>query len=107
MAFLPYRRYSSMDVAPFEWDPAKDAENFVKHGVSFLEAQLAFSDERRVIARDVAHSAGEPRFYCFGRIERGVLTVRFTVRSGVIRIIGAGFWRKGKAAYESKNPLHG
>ena len=23
----------------FEWDPAKDAENQRKHGVSFLEAQ--------------------------------------------------------------------
>lgn len=49
----------------------------------------------------------EERFYCFGRVERGVLTVRFTYRDGVIRIIGAGFWRKGKAVYEQENNLHG
>jgi uncharacterized DUF497 family protein len=56
----------------FEWDPAKEAENQRKHGVSFREAQLAFLDPERVIARDVAHSLVEPRFYCFGRLGKGV-----------------------------------
>ena len=28
----------------FDWDPAKDASNRVKHGVSFEAAQLAFDD---------------------------------------------------------------
>jgi uncharacterized protein len=74
----------------FEWDPAKDAHNQRKHGVAFVEAQLAFLDPSRVIARDVSHSKGEPRFYCFGETGDGVLTVRFTYRGEVIRIIGAG-----------------
>ncbi len=39
--------------ASFEWDPDKDAENQRKHGVSFLEAQVAFLDPSRVIARDM------------------------------------------------------
>lgn len=30
----------------------------------------------------------------------GVLMVRFTYREEVIRIIGAGYWRKGKAIFE-------
>ena len=68
---------------------------------------LAFADARRIIGNDLAHSALEQRFFCLGRLEKGVLTVRFTVRSGVIRIIGAGFWRKGKAIYERESPLHG
>ena len=38
--------------ADFDWDPAKDAENLRKHGVSFGEAQIAFLDPGRVIARD-------------------------------------------------------
>ena len=96
-----------MEVARFEWDPAKDLENRRKHGVSFFEAQRAFADARRIIGPDVAHSAQEPRYFCLGLLEQGVLTVRFTLRSGVIRIIGAGFWRKGKAIYEAENPLHG
>jgi hypothetical protein len=90
----------------FEWDPAKEAENQRKHGVSFREAQLAFLDPKRVIARDVAHSQVEPRFYCFGRLGKGVLSVRFTYRDKVIRIIGAGYWRKGKKVYETQRKLH-
>lgn len=89
--------------ARFEWDPEKDAENQRKHGVSFLEAQYAFADPRRVIARDLSHSQTEERFYCFGEAGGGVLTVRFTYRASVIRIIGAGYWRKGKAIYEREN----
>ena len=95
-----------MDYARFEWDPAKDVENLGKHGVRFAEAQLAFSDERRVIEEDSAHSESEPRFFCIGRVEQGILTVRFTWRSDVIRIIGAGFWRKGRITYERENSLH-
>ena len=80
--------------------------NQAKHGVPFSQAQFAFADPLRVIARDLDHSATEDRFYCFGRVEASVLTVRFTYRGGVIRIIGAGFWRKGKAVYEQENRLH-
>ena len=90
----------------FEWDPAKDAENQRKHGVSFREAQLAFLEPKRVVARDMAHSQAEARFYCFGRVGKGVLSVRFTYRDKVIRIIGAGYWRKGKKLYETQRKLH-
>jgi hypothetical protein len=31
------------------------------------------------------------------------MTVRFTYRAGVIRIFGAGYWRKGKKIYEREN----
>ena len=84
-----------MDVPDFEWDEAKDAANRDKHGVSVVDAQYAFLDRQRVIARDKAHGGGEKRYYCFGtdREGAGVLTVRFTCRSGRIRIIGAGYWR--------------
>ena len=94
-----------MSGASFEWDSGKDAENQAKHGVAFAEAQYAFADPHRVIATDVAHSADERRFYCFGMVGGGVMTVRFTYRSGVVRIIGAGYWRKGKRIYEKANPV--
>ena len=95
-----------MDVVRFEWDPDKDSENYAKHGVSFTEAQVAFADERCVFIEDLVHSAEEPRYYGIGRIDKGILTVRFTLRSDVIRIIGAGFWRKGKVIYERENSLY-
>lgn len=90
----------------FEWDSDKDSENQRKHGIAFVRAQYAFADPRRVIARDETHSQTEARFYCFGEVDGGVLTVRFTYRAAVIRIIGAGYWRKGKAIYERENQLH-
>ena len=90
----------------FDWDPDKDAENRRKHGVSFAEAQAAFLDPGRVIARDLKHSRSERRFYCLGRVADGVLTVRFTYRGNVIRIIGAGYWRRGKKLYEEHTKIH-
>jgi uncharacterized DUF497 family protein len=96
-----------MSAAHFEWDPDKNDENQRKHGVAFVDAQYAFADPCRVIAEDVSHSDEEPRYYCFGEVAGGVLTVRFTYREGVIRIIGAGYWRKGKALYEQQNHIHG
>lgn len=92
-----------MHKARFEWDQNKSAENQEKHGVAFSLAQYAFADPRRVITEDLAHSDDETRYFCFGEVEGGILTVRFTYRGGVIRIIGAGYWRKGKAIYECEN----
>ena len=55
------------------------------------------------MARDLKHSAVEERFYLMGWAGGGVMTVRFTLREGIIRILGAGYWRKGKAVYEKTN----
>ena len=95
-----------MAATRFDWDPDKEIENQGKHGVAFVQAQFAFADPKRVIARDITHSKTEERFYCFGEVDGGVLTVRFTYRASVIRIIGAGYWRKGKAIYERENKIH-
>jgi uncharacterized DUF497 family protein len=96
-----------MAKARFAWDQNKDDKNQKKHRVSFAFAQLAFADSRRVIAQDLAHGPGEQRYYCFGQVGAGILTVRFTYREGVIRILGAGYWRKGKRIYERENQVHG
>ena len=90
----------------FEWDEKKDQENQDKHGVAFGLAQFAFADPDRVIAEDLSHSSNEARHYCFGRVEDGILTVRFVYRGNVIRIFGAGYWRKGKQIYERENQIH-
>jgi hypothetical protein len=94
-----------MSKTMFEWDDGKDKENQRKHGVSFSDAQHTFADSKRVIAQDLSHSKTEVRFYCFGKVSDGIMTVRFTYRNDVIRIIGAGYWRKGKKIYE-KHQIH-
>jgi uncharacterized DUF497 family protein len=96
-----------MTKASFEWDPEKDLTNLVTHGISFSEAQYAFDDPRRVIAEDLAHSTElEKRYFCFGKCGDGVVTVRFTYRQHVIRIFGAGYWRRGLRIYEKANKVH-
>lgn len=96
-----------MGTVRFEWDERKNRENHAKHGVPFEEAQYAFADPNRVIAEDVSHSKKEKRYYCFGRVEEGIMTVRFTYRGNVIRIFGAGYWRRGREIYEKENKVHG
>lgn len=109
MAIHPYCYYNfSMSKSNFEWDESKNLENQEKHGVSFYDAQHAFKDERRVIAEDLLHSQDEKRYFCFGLNQEnsGILTVRFTYRNNQIRIIGAGYWRKGRKIYEQANSIH-
>jgi uncharacterized DUF497 family protein len=78
-----------------------------KHGVSFYQAQMAFLDPSRIIAEDLEHSHSEKRYYCFGKVDQGILTVRFTYRSNKIRIIGAGYWRQGRKIYEkAQSKIH-
>lgn len=95
-----------MAEARFEWDSKKDQDNQDKHGVSFALVQFAFADPRRIVAEDLSHSSNEKRHYCFGWVDGGVMTVRFTFRGGVIRIFGAGYWRKGRRIYEQENQVH-
>jgi uncharacterized DUF497 family protein len=90
----------------FEWNSAKDIQNQKKHGVSLALAQLAFLDHNRVILEDLEHSDEEKRYYCLGSVAGGIMTVRFTYRKNKIRIIGAGYWRKGKKIYETENKIY-
>jgi uncharacterized protein len=86
----------------FEWDENKNRENRDKHDVSFNEAQYAFFDKQRIILKDEKHSQKENRYFCIGKTENGIVTVRFSMRKENIRIFGAGFWRTGRKLYEKK-----
>lgn len=87
----------------FEWDTKKAQENIKKHGVDFFEAVYAFLDPNRIIAVDEAYSRNEERYFCIGKVGSQIMTVRFTYRRKKIRIIGAGYWRKGRKFYEEEN----
>ena len=96
------------DEPEFEWDDYKNLENQIKHGVSFLEATHAFLDPKHIIMRDDSHSHNEERYFCLGlnKKQTNILTVRFTFRKKKLRIIGAGYWRKGRRLYEQENQIH-
>lgn len=48
------------------WDPAKDATNWVKHGVDFSEAASVLDDPFSTTWPDPDHSRGEQRFITLG-----------------------------------------
>ena len=88
----------------FEWDEAKNEANIAKHGVSFKEATKAFSDEKALTAYDSVHSTEtEFRYNLVGKVDDRVATVSYTIRNEKIRIISAGFYRKGRRIYEKRN----
>ena len=71
----------------FEWDPAKNAANLKKHGISFEEAATIF-DGPVLSGRD--DSLDEPREKSFGLIGGLVVAcVIHTDRDDRIRIISA------------------
>ena len=87
----------------FEWDRRKEWVNAKKHGVNFVTAAEAFEDPDIRIFFDSVHSRQEARWFCLGRVGNKILTVRFTYRENKIRIIGAGYWRKGERYYYEKD----
>ena len=88
----------------FEWDEKKSQTNLNKHKISFQDAMEAFFDKNRIILEDLKHTTSrEKRYYCIGKAKDGILTVRFTYRNGIIRILNAGYWRKEQRIYEKLN----
>ena len=76
-------------VLRFEWDEKKNAKNKKKHGVSFEEAAMVFSDPRRYEQYDAVHSLFERRWITIGLTGIKALFVSFTERNNKIRIISA------------------
>ena len=84
----------------FTWDPNKETINIDKHDVDFTTAAKVFKDVKRKIFTDSQHSKSETRYFCIGKVDNKILTIRFSYRKNKIRIIGAGYWRKGRRYYE-------
>lgn len=76
----------------FDWDQAKAASNFRKHGVSFEDAKSVFYDEYAIQFDDEPHSSQEERFLLLGMSSSAqlLLVCHCERDSGdVIRIISA------------------
>jgi uncharacterized protein len=72
----------------YEWDPAKAASNYRKHGVHFADAVGVFEDGRAITIEDT--SADEERFKTLGTDFLGrILVVAYTPRGNRIRLISA------------------
>jgi hypothetical protein len=76
----------------FEWDPAKNAENKHKHGVSFEEAQAVFYDDWGILIDDEHEPGREERFVLIGMsatLRVLVVSHCYRARDQVIRRISA------------------
>ena len=76
----------------FEWDRKKARSNLAKHGVSFEEAQTAFSDEGGMLLDDPESSADEERFVLLGlsaKLRILVVVHCYREAEAVIRLISA------------------
>lgn len=69
-----------------DFDPAKDAINRWKHGVSLVLAEILFAGPHRSIADD-RFDYGEVRMVAFGRIEGRVFACVYVDRDGLRRVI--------------------
>ncbi len=78
-----------MDDGAFEWDEAKNAENYAKHGVDFERACWAFADPFAIERLDQREDYGEDRVILVGTAEGVVLVVVYTERDGRLRLISA------------------
>ena len=86
----------------FEWDPRKEVQNIIKHGIDFTTASTIWDGvvyERPDDRRDY----GEDRFQAFGIVGNRILTVVFTWRGSTRRLISARRASRGeKGSFEAE-----
>jgi len=91
----------------FEWDPKKELENFMDHGVHFKTAINAFYDHFRMERYDDDSSKIEERWQTMGFF-KDVLFVVYTERADAIRIISARVAEPfERRIYHGNSEIHG
>lgn len=94
-----------MQSTEFEWDDAKAADNFAKHGISFDAASRVFQDPFAIERLDDRRDYGEERFVIVGMVDERLLFVAFTMRADRIRIVSArGAEPMERREYHEENP---
>ena len=72
----------------FDWDENKSKSNLEKHSISFEKAKEIFEDQNAV--EFLGNSSSEMRIMRIGKtFNRILISVVYTIRSAVIRIISA------------------
>ncbi len=82
----------------FQWDDAKAAANYAKHGVTFEAARDVFKDPFAIEQMDDRQNYGEERWTILGMAQDRLLLVAYTIRNDSIRIISA----RGAEPYEKR-----
>jgi|SRR5579885_553866 len=77
-------------IKSFEWDKGNSRKNKDRHNVDQQESEQIFFNRPLMIFPDAPHSEKEKRFGALGKTNNNrKLTVFFTVRNNILRIISA------------------
>jgi len=77
------------EVEGFQWDEGNSEKNWVGHEVTRAEAEQVFLNHPLLVGQSL-REAGEPRHFALGKTDDGrQLTVVFTMRNRLIRVISA------------------
>jgi uncharacterized DUF497 family protein len=77
-------------VEGFEWDDGNSDKNWLRHEARQAEAEQALLNKPLVVNVTGKHGGAEPRFIALGQSDAGrLLTVVFTVRGKLVRVISA------------------
>ena len=88
----------------FEWDENKNSSNQEKHGVDFNQAIEVWNDENRLETPDNRKDYGETRIKIIGKALNLMLSVIYTTRDTVTRLISARSASRGeRKKYNEKN----
>ncbi len=92
-----------MEFEEFEWDEAKRLSNLAKHGLDFIDVQVLF--DGRPTHVEPSPRGAEERMMSTGEVDGRIITVVWTKRGDLIRLISARRARDGEErAYRA---LHG
>lgn len=87
-------------VVGFDWDEGNKGKNFQKYQISNSECEQIFFNEPLVVLDDPKHSQKERRYAAFGFTDDDKkLTLVFTMRSNLIRVISARSMNKKERAF--------
>lgn len=91
------------DFEGFDWDKVNSGKN-LKHNVTDGECEEIFFNAPLLLADDAAHSDQESRFAAFGLTnESRQITLIFTVRGSLIRVISARDMNKKERTFYKSN----
>jgi hypothetical protein len=88
----------------FQWDEGNTNKNLYKHNVENWECEQMYFNEPLIILDDLKHSYAEKRWAAFGKTDAGRrLTVIFTKRDSLIRVISARDMKRKERMFYEKN----
>ncbi|MFC1764341.1 BrnT family toxin [Planctomycetota bacterium] len=91
-------------IVGFDWDDGNRDKNYLKHNVLNGECEDVFFNQPLIIASDTKHSNKVKRYAAFGVTDGGRrLTIVFTLRAQLIRVISARDMNKKESRYYEKH----